>query len=127
MSAVDPTAFEPPAPLEDAGAAADRRSARREKLRLFVRNPSAIIGGAILIFWIICAVFGDVIAPYSPFATDFDGHVPPGGSGAGGCSPSMGRRSHGRAGCSSTPAQHARARAPMTSAQVSAGSGGAPW
>lgn len=80
MSAVDPTALEPPAPLEDAGAAADRRSARREKLRLFVRNPSAIIGGAILIFWIICAVFGDVIAPYSPFATDFDGHVPPGGT-----------------------------------------------
>ena len=80
MSAVDPTAFEPPAPLEDAGAAADRRSARREKLRLFVRNPSAIIGGVILIFWIICAVFGDVIAPYSPFATDFDGHLPPGGA-----------------------------------------------
>lgn len=79
MSAVDPTAFEP-APAEDAGAAADRRSARREKLRLFVRNPSAIIGGAILIFWIICAVFGDVIAPYSPYATSFDGHVPPGGT-----------------------------------------------
>lgn len=79
MSAVDPTAFEP-APVEDAGAAADRRSARREKLRLFVRNPSAIIGGAILLFWIICAVFGDVIAPYSPYATTFDGHLPPGGS-----------------------------------------------
>lgn len=79
MSAVDPTAFEP-APAEDAGAAADRRSARREKLRLFVRNPSAIIGGAILIFWIICAVFGDVIAPYSPYATSFDGHVPTGGT-----------------------------------------------
>lgn len=79
MSAVDPTAFEP-APAEDAGAAADRRSARREKLRLFVRNPSAIIGGAILIFWIICAVFGDVIAPYSPYATSFDGHLPPGGT-----------------------------------------------
>ena len=79
MSAVDPTAFEP-APVEDAGAAADRRSARREKLRLFVRNPSAIIGGAILLFWIICAVFGDVIAPYSPYATSFDGHLPPGGS-----------------------------------------------
>lgn len=80
MSAVDPTAFEPPAPLEDAGAAADRRSARREKLRLFVRNPSAIIGGVILLFWIVCAVFGDVIAPYSPYATTFDGHLPPGGT-----------------------------------------------
>ncbi|MFM9014696.1 MAG: ABC transporter permease, partial [Gemmatimonadota bacterium] len=79
MSAVDPTVLEPE-PLKDAGAAADRRSARREKLRLLVRNPSAIIGGAILIFWIICAVFGDVIAPYSPFATDFDGHLPPGGT-----------------------------------------------
>lgn len=81
MSAVDPTAFEPaPAPVEDAGAAADRRSARREKLRLLVRNPSAIIGGVILLFWIICAIFGNALVPYDPFATQFDGHVPPGGT-----------------------------------------------
>lgn len=81
MSAVEPTALDPtPAPVEDAGAAADRRSARREKLRLLVRNPSMIIGGVILLFWIVCAIFGERIAPYDPFATQFDGHVPPGGT-----------------------------------------------
>lgn len=76
MSAVDPTVVEPTTTADMT--AADSRSARREKLRLFFRNPSGLIGIAILGFWVICAIFGEQIAPYSPYATDFEGHLPPG-------------------------------------------------
>jgi peptide/nickel transport system permease protein len=39
---------------------------RRENLRLLVRSPAFWIGAGILLWWIACAVFGKVIAPYNP-------------------------------------------------------------
>jgi peptide/nickel transport system permease protein len=39
---------------------------RRENLRLLVRSPAFLIGAAILLFWIVCALFGKLIAPYNP-------------------------------------------------------------
>jgi peptide/nickel transport system permease protein len=39
---------------------------RRENLRLLVRSPAFLIGAAILLWWIVCALFGKVIAPYNP-------------------------------------------------------------
>ncbi len=39
---------------------------RRENLRLLVRSPAFLIGAGILLWWIVCAVFGKVIAPYNP-------------------------------------------------------------
>jgi peptide/nickel transport system permease protein len=36
--------------------------------RLLVRKPTFIVGAAILLFWIICAIFGHAIAPYNPLA-----------------------------------------------------------
>jgi peptide/nickel transport system permease protein len=36
--------------------------------RLLLRKPTFIVGVAILLFWIICAIFGHAIAPYNPLA-----------------------------------------------------------
>ena len=34
--------------------------------RLLLRRPTFIAGAAILLFWVVCAVFGSAIAPHSP-------------------------------------------------------------
>jgi peptide/nickel transport system permease protein len=39
---------------------------RKEQLIQLVRQKTFIIGAAILLFWIVCAVFGYSIAPYNP-------------------------------------------------------------
>jgi peptide/nickel transport system permease protein len=36
--------------------------------RLLLRRPAFVIGAAILLFWIVCAIFGDAIAPHNPLA-----------------------------------------------------------
>jgi peptide/nickel transport system permease protein len=36
--------------------------------RLLLRRPTFIVGAAILLFWIVCAVFGHMIAPQDPLA-----------------------------------------------------------
>jgi peptide/nickel transport system permease protein len=36
--------------------------------RLLLRRPTFIVGAAILLFWVICAVFGHAIAPQDPLA-----------------------------------------------------------
>jgi peptide/nickel transport system permease protein len=41
-------------------------SARRERLRLLARSPSVLIGAAVVGFWVVCAVLGDLITPYDP-------------------------------------------------------------
>jgi peptide/nickel transport system permease protein len=44
---------------------------RRGKLptwRLLLRRPTFIVGAAILLFWVVCAVFGHMIAPQDPLA-----------------------------------------------------------
>ena len=80
MSAIDPNAADQPTTTADM-TAADRRSARNETLRSFLRSPSTIIGMAILAVWILCAILGENLAPYDPYVQDFDGHIPPGGGG----------------------------------------------
>ena len=45
---------------------AERRQARRERLRLLAHRPSFVIGVVILVFWTVCAVAGDRITPYDP-------------------------------------------------------------
>jgi peptide/nickel transport system permease protein len=44
----------------------EARAARRERLRLLVRTPSVLIGAAVVVFWIVCAVLGSHITPYDP-------------------------------------------------------------
>ena len=77
MSVAEPTIGDEPTTTLDM-TAVDRRSARRETARVFLRDPSAIIGGVIILFWVVCAIFGGVIAPYSPYSTDAMGHLAPG-------------------------------------------------
>jgi peptide/nickel transport system permease protein len=36
--------------------------------RLLLRRPSFVIGAMMLLFWIVCAVFGNAIAPHDPLA-----------------------------------------------------------
>jgi peptide/nickel transport system permease protein len=36
--------------------------------RLLLRRPTFIVGAAILLFWVVCAVFGHLIAPHDPLA-----------------------------------------------------------
>jgi len=51
----------------------DRRVARRENWRLIRRRPGFIIGTVIVTFWVVCALFGDKIAPKSAFVTSANG------------------------------------------------------
>ena len=36
--------------------------------RLLLRRPTFIVGAAVLLFWVVCAVFGHMIAPQDPLA-----------------------------------------------------------
>ena len=36
--------------------------------RLLLRRPTFFVGAVILLFWVVCAVFGHLFAPYSPLA-----------------------------------------------------------
>jgi peptide/nickel transport system permease protein len=41
--------------------------ARRETLRLILRSPMFVIGAIVTLFWIACAFFGNLIAPYDAY------------------------------------------------------------
>src|SRR5262249_61846836 len=70
----DDPALRGPAAARVAGPAAEgavdvsAREIRREYLRLLLRSPAFDIGVVILLWWVVCAVFGRVIAPYNPVA-----------------------------------------------------------
>jgi peptide/nickel transport system permease protein len=36
--------------------------------RLVLRKPTFLVGAAVIVFWIVCAIFGHAIAPYNPLA-----------------------------------------------------------
>jgi peptide/nickel transport system permease protein len=36
--------------------------------RLLLRRPAFVVGAAILLFWVVCAIFGGAIAPHNPLA-----------------------------------------------------------
>lgn len=44
----------------------EAQAARRERLRLLLRTPSAVVGGVVVTFWIVCAIFGTHVTPYDP-------------------------------------------------------------
>jgi peptide/nickel transport system permease protein len=61
-------------PVEDAAALqAGRREVRREIFRDVLRSPMFIVGAIILLFWIVCAIFGPTIAPKDPYAQNLLG------------------------------------------------------
>jgi peptide/nickel transport system permease protein len=62
-------------PVESAGAiqaGAGGATPRREILRQLAGSKLFLVGAAILLFWIVCAVFGPEIAPHSPYAQNLD-------------------------------------------------------
>jgi len=55
--------------IEEVGALhADRQVARREIYRELLHSPAFVIGALVLLFWIVCAIFGSLIAPHDPYA-----------------------------------------------------------
>ena len=36
--------------------------------RLLLRRPTFLVGAGIVLFWVVCAIFGHLIAPYNPLA-----------------------------------------------------------
>jgi peptide/nickel transport system permease protein len=49
--------------------------------RLLLRKPTFLIGVAILLFWVVCAIFGHFIAPFDPLAQQLlNKNAPPSGS-----------------------------------------------
>jgi peptide/nickel transport system permease protein len=64
--------LEPGGPLGPAGstvAVAVRTTAvPRAAWRLLLRRPTFIVGAIIIVFWVVCALFGHAIAPYNPLA-----------------------------------------------------------
>jgi len=60
-----------PATGADVGGAAgaldvSTRRIRREQLRLLLRSPPFIVGMVLLLWWVVCAIFGRFFAPYNP-------------------------------------------------------------
>jgi peptide/nickel transport system permease protein len=45
---------------------ASSRRIRRDQLRQLVRSVPFLIGAVLLLWWIVCAIFGKIIAPYDP-------------------------------------------------------------
>jgi peptide/nickel transport system permease protein len=61
-------------PVEDAGALrAGQTEIRRELLRELARSKTFLVGSAILLFWIILAIFGPAIVPHSPYSENLLG------------------------------------------------------
>jgi peptide/nickel transport system permease protein len=46
------------------------RAARREEVRALWRSRTFVAGTVIVAFWVLCALFGELIAPHDPLTTD---------------------------------------------------------
>ena len=57
----------------------ERKQARRENWRLIRRRPAFIIGVAIVVFWVVCALFGSRFAPHNPLDFRVKPHLSPSG------------------------------------------------
>jgi peptide/nickel transport system permease protein len=44
----------------------ETRTARRERARLLLRSPSFLIGAAVILLWVACAILGSRITPFDP-------------------------------------------------------------
>jgi peptide/nickel transport system permease protein len=54
-------------------ARSESRAARSERLRLLLRTPTVLIGVLVIGFWVFCALFPGIVAPYNPI---FDNQLP---------------------------------------------------
>ncbi len=62
-------------PVESAGAvsAGRARAFVASVVGQLLHSKLFLVGAAILLFWIICAIFGPAIAPHSPYAQNLEG------------------------------------------------------
>ena len=51
---------------------AERQQIRRERMQLVLRNKTFLVGAMILAFWVILAIFGNLIAPRGASDQDFE-------------------------------------------------------
>ncbi len=56
------------APAAEVAVARVERSGELTSWRLLLRRPTFLAGAAILLFWVVCALFGGTIAPHDPLA-----------------------------------------------------------
>src|SRR6516225_6433984 len=61
----------PPATADGAGGAAGSVDVsagriRREQMRLLLRSAPFIVGMVLLLWWVVCAIFGRLFVPYNP-------------------------------------------------------------
>jgi peptide/nickel transport system permease protein len=63
---VDATGPDAAGALDASGPAA----ARRERFRLLLRSPTFLTGAIVILFWIVCALFGQYFVPVDPYADD---------------------------------------------------------
>jgi peptide/nickel transport system permease protein len=57
-----------PPPAAAVAVAHTRRSGAATPWRLLLRRPTFLVGMSLLLFWVVCAVFGTAIAPHNPYA-----------------------------------------------------------
>lgn len=67
-------------PTGSVGPVSERIQARRERSRLLLKRPGFLIGAFVLAVWVICAIFGQALAPYDAFS-DFNIPLAPPGEG----------------------------------------------
>ncbi|MGH3111947.1 MAG: ABC transporter permease, partial [Gaiellaceae bacterium] len=48
----------------------EAKIARRERLRLLRRSPTFVLGSFLVGIWVVCAIFGTLIAPHDASADD---------------------------------------------------------
>lgn len=61
---------DPGAPIAIPSRPDEASVARRERVRLLMRSPTFIIGNVIAGIWVLCAIFGPLIAPHDPELPD---------------------------------------------------------
>lgn len=62
-------------------AAAAPARANPARWRLLLRRPTFVVGAAMLLFWIVCAIFGGAIVPHNPLAQQLlANNAPPSGA-----------------------------------------------
>jgi peptide/nickel transport system permease protein len=64
------TLDDPAAPIAIPERPDEARTARRERIRLLLRSPAFVVGCFLFGIWVICAIFGELIAPHDPQADD---------------------------------------------------------
>ncbi|MGH2450385.1 MAG: ABC transporter permease [Candidatus Limnocylindria bacterium] len=75
------TLEDPAAPIAIPSRPDEARIARRERLRLLLRSPTFLLGLLLFGTWVVCGLFGTLLAPQSPQAGDILNRLgPPSGS-----------------------------------------------